>query len=260
MLLTGQPEFFKGYEPMMDMSRLPEGIVYYIVFLFAATCHEAAHAWAAMRGGDLTAYHGGQVSLDPIPHIRRAPFGMVVLPILSVIYMGWPLGFASAPYDPDWAQAHPRRAALMSLAGPCANLALMLIAALAIHAGMALGFFYPPDEVSFGHLVGTDAGRFAQAVAFFIGAIFSMNLVLFVLNMLPLPPLDGSGAVPLLMSSQAARQYHDAVRSHPAFGIVGILIAWHLLGAIFLPVFLFAVNLLYWYPGGVIWLDTSTRA
>ena len=57
-----------------------EALVWYVVFLFSITVHEAAHAWAAMRGGDLTAYHGGQVSIDPIPHIRREPIGTVVLP------------------------------------------------------------------------------------------------------------------------------------------------------------------------------------
>ena len=62
------------------MEELAYAIGWVIVFILSATFHEAAHAWAAKRGGDLTAYHGGQVSLDPIPHMRREPFGMVVLP------------------------------------------------------------------------------------------------------------------------------------------------------------------------------------
>ena len=77
------------------MPNLADGLAYYVVFLFSTTVHEASHAWAAKLGGDLTAYHGGQVSLDPRPHIRRAPFGMVVLPIISVLLSGWPFGFAS---------------------------------------------------------------------------------------------------------------------------------------------------------------------
>src|SRR5512139_3777627 len=96
-----------------------------VFFIFSATVHEAAHAWAAKRGGDLTAYQGGQVSLGPWPHIRREPFGMVVLPVLSLALAGWPFGFASTPYAPVWADRHPRRAALMALAGPAANLALV---------------------------------------------------------------------------------------------------------------------------------------
>ena len=114
------------------MVDLATGLIYYAVFLFSTTLHEAAHAWAAMRGGDLTAYHGGQVSLDPLPHIRREPFGMVALPLLGVLIAGWPFGYASAPYDPKWALAHPRRAALMALAGPAANMLLVIASAITV--------------------------------------------------------------------------------------------------------------------------------
>lgn len=112
------------------------GIVWYVVLLFSLTVHEAAHAWAAMRGGDLTAYHGGQVSLDPRPHLRRDPFGTVVAPILSYLWMGWMIGWANTPYDPTWAYAHPRRAAWMSLAGPASNLLLLLMAINLLYPGM----------------------------------------------------------------------------------------------------------------------------
>ena len=126
------------------MPDIGSGLVYYVVFLFSTTLHEAAHAWAALRGGDPTAYHGGQVSLDPRSHIRREPFGMVVLPLVSVALSGWPFGFASAPYDPYWAQRHPRRAAWMALAGPAANLALVGGAAVLIRAGAAGGLLAAP--------------------------------------------------------------------------------------------------------------------
>jgi hypothetical protein len=59
------------------------------------------HAWAALKGGDPTAYHGGQVSLSPIPHIQREPIGMLVLPLLTAMTQGWAIGWASAPY-PRW--------------------------------------------------------------------------------------------------------------------------------------------------------------
>ena len=85
-------------------------VVFYLVFLFSTVLHEAAHAWTALRGGDPTAYHGGQVSLDPRPHIRREPFGMIMLPLISLAASGWIFGYASAPYDPRWAEQHPRRA------------------------------------------------------------------------------------------------------------------------------------------------------
>ncbi len=108
------------------MDRALDGLVWYVVFLFSTSLHEAAHAWAAQRGGDPTAYLGGQVSLDPRPHIRREPFGMLLLPLFTAVTSGWPIGYASAPYDPVWAANHPRRAAWMSLAGPAANLLLVL--------------------------------------------------------------------------------------------------------------------------------------
>src|SRR5260370_22293142 len=84
----------------------------------------------AKIGGDDTAFVGGQVSLNPVPHIQREPWGMVVIPILSLIATGNLFGWASAPYDPEWASRHPRRAAWMALAGPATNYTLMLIAAL----------------------------------------------------------------------------------------------------------------------------------
>ena len=79
-------------------------IGFYIVFLLSVTAHEAAHAWAGWKLGDDTAYLGGQVTLDPLPHIRREPIGMVVVPIVALMYIGFPIGYASAPYNPLWAQ------------------------------------------------------------------------------------------------------------------------------------------------------------
>ncbi len=230
------------------MPELGEALVYYVVFLFSTTLHEAAHAWAALRGGDPTAYRGGQVSLDPRPHIRREPFGMVVLPLLSVLISGWPFGFASAPYDPGWARRHPKRAAWMALAGPGANLALIAAAGVLINVGVALGVFRPPASVSFGHVAAANAGGgLAGAAALLLGVFFSLNLVLLLLNMLPLPPLDGSGALPLVLSRNATRRYQDFLARQPALGWIGILVAWQVFDYVFHPVFRAAVNLLY--PG-----------
>src|SRR5215472_13960327 len=60
------------------------GFIQYVVFLLSTTCHEGAHALTAKWGGDTTALEGGQVSLSPLPHIRREPFGMVIMPLLCV--------------------------------------------------------------------------------------------------------------------------------------------------------------------------------
>ena len=110
-------------------------------FVFTASFHEAAHAWAALKGGDSTAYLGGQVSLDPMPHIHREPIGMIVIPIISLAMMGWPLGFASAPYDADWEWRNPKKAGWMALAGPAANLIIAFIAAFYSYFRSGAGWF-----------------------------------------------------------------------------------------------------------------------
>src|SRR5574341_965037 len=133
----------------MEPEKILLGVVWYAVFLLSTTCHEAAHAWVAKLGGDLTAFHEGQVSLSPLPHIRREPFGTVLVPILSYLLGGWMIGWASAPYDPIWAERHPRRAALMALAGPLANLTLVLLASLSIRIALALGAFVAPESIDF---------------------------------------------------------------------------------------------------------------
>lgn len=228
------------------MSHLAAGIVYYVVFLFSTTLHEASHAWAAFRGGDPTAYHGGQVTLNPIPHIRREPIGMVWLPLFGIAAAGFPIGFASAPYDPEWALRHPRRAALMALAGPASNLLLVLIAALVLRGGLATGVFVAPESVNFDHIVrAADPTSAWEGIAFLTSVFFSLNLLLGVFNLLPLPPLDGSGVPPLFLHDAGAHRYQHWMMTHRAFGLVGIFAAWWLLDPLFQPVWLFCVNLIH---------------
>lgn len=219
-------------------------VVWYVVFLLSVTLHEAGHAWAALRGGDPTAYLGGQVSISPLPHIRREPFGMVLLPLVSVFWIGWPFGFASTPYDPGWAEAHPRRAAWMSLAGPAANALLALLSGLAIRAGLAAGWFDRPFDVTFDSLVAPAAPGLAEGAALVASVMFSLNLLLLVLNLLPLPPLDGAGALPLLLGRAAAERWLLLVRQ-PMVGWIGLLVAWNLFGHLFRPIFRVALRILY---------------
>src|SRR5471032_1348344 len=68
-------------------------LVWYLVFLFSTTFHEFAHAFLAYKGGDLTAYETGHVTLDPFPHIRRSQIGMVIVPLISYVQLGWMVGF-----------------------------------------------------------------------------------------------------------------------------------------------------------------------
>jgi len=220
------------------------GLLWYIVFLFSTTLHEAAHALAAKLGGDLTAFHGGQVTLDPMPHIRREPFGMVFVPIMTFLLSGGMMGWASAPYDPMWADRHPRRAALMSLAGPMANLSLVVLAGIGIRLGMASGVFEPPDSLSFMRMIEAPEGGMMGSVAMLLSATFALNLMLGIFNLLPVPPLDGSSAITLLMNRPMQERWTQLIR-HPALSMIGILVAWQVFGEIFRPFKDLAIVLLY---------------
>ena len=221
------------------------GVIWYVVFLLSTTCHEAGHALAAKLGGDLTAFHGGQVSLNPIPHVRREPFGMLLFPIISYAIGGWMMGWASAPYDPYWAERHPRRAAWMSLAGPGANFTLTILAGLAIHAGILMGVFMHPQEANFTHIVIAAKPGAADGAATLLSVLFSLNLLLGTFNLLPIPPLDGFGAVGLLLPEGAAHRFQQLAHQMRGFSMIGILIAWKIFDPIFDPVFSIALKAIY---------------
>ncbi len=233
------------------MPELVDGLVFYGVFVLSTTLHEAAHGWAALRGGDSTAYAGGQVTLNPAPHIRREPFGMVVLPIISVLISGWPLGFASVPYNRAWAERYPQRAAWMALAGPASNLLLVLIAGALISIGLQVGVFAPPESISFADVTDAAAGAafMWDPVAYLIGSFFAMNLLLFVFNLIPVPPLDGSAVVMLGLPDSIVPRYQRFLWEHPQLMWVGIIIAWNIFSPIFSTVFTASLNVLYFFVG-----------
>jgi Zn-dependent protease len=232
----------------LSSSTLALGAVWFAAFLFSTTLHEAAHAFVAWRLGDPTAYHGGQVSLNPLPHIRREPLGMVVVPLISY-FAGpgpghWMLGWASAPYDPLWAHRHPRRAGAMALAGPLANLSLVLLSGIGIRVGITLGALRPPLQLTFDHVVEATRGGALGGVAALLSVFWSLNLILFLFNLLPLPPMDGSGVLQLFLPEEASRSWQEAMRQ-PFIGLLGIVIAWRFFGFVFQPVFDLALRVLY---------------
>ncbi|HKY30979.1 MAG TPA: site-2 protease family protein [Candidatus Polarisedimenticolia bacterium] len=237
----------------LDPGRLADLGIWFVVFLFSTTLHEAAHALLARLGGDDTAYLGGQVTLNPMPHIRREPFGMVLVPLISFWFAGFVMGWASTPFDPDWARRHPGRQALMSAAGPAANL-LLSLAALGIMAWLLLGgVMVRPGSPSFERLVapspvsyGEDSLLHPAAAA--LSITFALNLLLFLFNLLPLPPLDGSGVVEGLFPSTAGRLI-AAMRANPMMGLLGLLVAWQVIGALFRPVLGFLLGLLWAFAG-----------
>ena len=159
--------------PNLSPEALAGDFILFVVFLFSTTCHEAAHALVAKLGGDQTAFQGGQVTLNPVPHIQREPWGMVVIPVLMLLFTGSIIGWASAPYDPDWERRHPHRAAWMALAGPATNYTLMLIAAMVLRTGWSHGWLH--------------GDSFPQTL---LGDMFLLNLLLGTFNLLPVQPLE----------------------------------------------------------------------
>jgi len=219
--------------------------VWFVATLLSLTLHEAMHALVGRWGGDDTASE--QVTLDPTPHIRREPFGMLLVPVLSFFLMGggWMIGWASAPYDPHWAAAHPRKSALMALAGPLGNFLIAGVAAAVIH-GMIAGGQWVQQVESLESLVAVAETGEANALTTFVSILFSVNVLLGAFNLLPVPPLDGHGVVPLFLTEKATRRWFDLFRDRGA-ATVGIVIAWVIFGKIAGPVWLFAVRTLYWF-------------
>jgi Zn-dependent protease len=237
--------------PAVETMKTPDlalGVIWYIVFLFSTTCHEASHALAAKMGGDLTAFEGGQVTLNPIPHIRRSTLGMVVVPIVSYLLRGWMMGWASAPFDPNWQRRYPRRSAWMALAGPAANFALMLLAGITIRVGVAFGYFRALEFLPYRY---ADVAVSAHSsdptfAATCLSILFVLNLLLGTFNLLPVPPLDGHAVIMLFMGEDVARRYLDWVQGS-GYTMLGLIVAWYAFSRIFGVIFSVALGLLY--PG-----------
>jgi len=194
-------------------------ILLFVTLIISLTVHEAAHALFALLGGDRTAYQAGQVTLNPIPHMRREPFGMVALPLLSLFLSGGTMcfGFAHAPIDARWAYHNPKKAALMSAAGPLSN---VLLATLAF---AVLWFIGKPES---------DAANAIRRIA---SVFLLLNLLLAVFNVIPLPPLDGAGVVTGLWPRM--RRVYDAIQRIPYSGIVIFVLLIQVLPYLFWPVF-----------------------
>lgn len=217
--------------PEITPEVIVSAFIWYVVFLFSTTCHEAAHALAAKLQGDDTAAKGGQVTLNPIPHIRREPYGMVVVPLISVlISRGSSLfGWASAPFDPDWERRNPRKSAIMAMAGPAANFTLMFLAVAGLYAGANFDIFRTESW-----------GPFVRNILF---VFFRLNLLLGVFNLVPAPPLDGSSAIMIFMGDTQARRYLDWLRGGN-MGLIGLLIAILIFRYIYPPIEAIVASLL----------------
>jgi len=204
----------------------------FVLLIFSLTAHEAAHALAAKLGGDLTAWRQGLVTLNPAPHVRRDPIGMLVIP-LAVLYLSqgrYCFGGASAPIDALWAARHPRRAAVTALAGPLANLAIAA-AGFAVMAWVAR----------------PDPSQPWQGTTFDVAHLaLQLNLVLALFNLLPLPPFDGAGVVGGL--SRPMQRVYDTYARLPLASVISMVVAWNLLPHVFVPVYDAVTDLLPYSP------------
>lgn len=183
--------------------------IWAVPVLLAITVHEVAHGWVAYRFGDPTAAEAGRLTLNPFPHVDW--LGTLVLPLAMVASLGMAMGWAKpVPVDASRLRRPREQMAWVAAAGPAAN-ALMLVAwALIARLGVAL-------DSEFGVIL------FAAGQAGIV-----INSVLMLLNLLPIPPLDGSVVVARWMPSELARRWM-------AFGRYGLIVvlALFLLGSMY---------------------------
>lgn len=210
----------------MDSTFLTNLVLWYGVFLFSTTLHEAMHSYAGKYGGDDTAYKEGLVTLNPVPHMKRSPISMVVMPlVVFVLTQGqWMFGGASAPFNPYWAARYPRRSFVMSFAGPLSHVAVAGVTGLFLTMGLTTGFFLPADGTeAFAIVMGTQ-GSLSWALAKLFNVMFLLNILLFLLNIIPVPPFDGSEVWYLFI-----RKEEDRLRwrmNSNSYSLIGLLLGW----------------------------------
>lgn len=166
--------------------------IWTIPVLLAITLHEVAHGWAALAFGDRTAQMLGRLSLNPLKHVD--PVGTVLVP-LSLLLMSWLMG--SQPFLFGWAKPVP--VSIKNLSHPKRDMAWVAI------AGPASNFF---QAICWALLLYVSLGSATEWLHSMAIAGISINLVLIALNLLPIPPLDGSRVLTALLPNQIGWQYN----------------------------------------------------
>lgn len=187
--------------------------IYAIPVIFAITLHEVAHGWAAKYLGDRTAEMMGRLTLNPIRHMD--PIGTGLLPIMLVLLKS-PLIFGWAkPVPVTWENLdNPRRdMALVALAGPGANLLMAL-------------FWFGVMQFVFS-LEGSIAANTLEFFVYMAQAGIIINIVLMVLNLIPIPPLDGSRVVLAMLPGRWAYQY-SRLEPYGFFILIGLVFGLYL--------------------------------
>ncbi|MBD3413627.1 MAG: site-2 protease family protein [Candidatus Aminicenantes bacterium] len=198
-------------------------IVSLFVILFAITIHEAAHGWAAYKMGDPTAQIMGRITLNPVPHID--PIGTVLMPAILIIMGVPPFGWAKpVPVNPANLRNPKRDNMLISAAGPGANLLAALVSLIAIVFLKALN----PNTRYFirSFLMGRSGIQAGfqplEGLAVILFYAVFLNVLLAVFNLIPIPPLDGSGIITGLLSEEASQTY-EKIRPFGFIIILGLL-------------------------------------
>jgi Zn-dependent protease len=171
---------------------------------------------------------------------------MVIMPLIGIATGSGLIGWASAPYNPQWAIEHPKHAARMSLAGPVANFGIAALAGIIMRIGLALGSFVPPDGISFSELVApATKGGIGEGVATVLSVFFSLNILLGCFNLIPFPPLDGYGVLGLFVPEATAVRLQMLRMRMGLFSFVGLVIAWQGFDRIFPTLFAVALHAFY---------------
>ncbi len=191
---------------MLDLN-LAQIFIAFVVLLFSLTVHEAAHAWAAYRCGDATARLQGRMTLNPLAHIDL--LGTVVFPLMAIAAQVPVIGWARpVPVNVLHLRQYRRDSMIVAAAGPASNLLLAVAAAVVIRM------------IPSGALAGPGVGA---PLFELLGRLLEINVVLAIFNMLPIPPLDGSGVLAGLLPSRAAEAL-EAVRPYGFLVLYGLML------------------------------------
>jgi Zn-dependent protease len=197
------------------------GIISLFVVLFAITIHEASHGWAALKKGDPTAFHMGRISLNPIRHID--PVGTILLPLILIVMGAPPFGWAKpVPVNPLNLRDPRKDNLIISIAGPLSNISVAIVAFIILKLLLNLDPSFVYGRGGFSNLL--------SPIIQILYLTIVINIILAIFNMIPIPPLDGSGVVMGLISEEAAEKY-EQIRPY-GFFILIVLIMTGFIGRI----------------------------